>query len=78
MSKQGRCLGLIGGLGPAATVYYYRGLIAAHAKAGFTPRMLIAHADVDHGRPMAEANDLDGRRAISTASSSSLQPAARR
>jgi aspartate racemase len=60
MSKQGRCLGLIGGLGPAATVYYYRGLIAAHAKAGVTPRMLIAHADVDHGRPMAEANDLDG------------------
>jgi aspartate racemase len=60
MSKQGRCLGLIGGLGPAATVYYYRGLIAAHAKAGFTPRMLIAQADVDAARPMAEANDLDG------------------
>jgi aspartate racemase len=60
MNKQGRCLGLIGGLGPAATVYYYRGLIEAHTKVGCTARMLIAHADIDRGRPMAEANDLDG------------------
>jgi aspartate racemase len=60
MSKAARCLGLIGGLGPAATVYYYRGLIAAHAAAGSTARMLIAQADVDRARPMAEANDLDG------------------
>jgi aspartate racemase len=60
MGKEGRCLGLIGGLGPAATVYYYRGLIAAHAAAGYTGRMLIAQADVDRARPMAEANDLDG------------------
>ena len=28
--KAGRCLGLIGGLGPGATIYYYQGLIAAH------------------------------------------------
>jgi aspartate racemase len=60
MSRQGRCLGLIGGLGPAATVYYYRGLIAAHAAAGYAARMLIAQADVDAARPMAEANDLAG------------------
>jgi aspartate racemase len=60
MSKHGRCLGLIGGLGPAATVYYYRGLIAAHAAAGVRERMLIAQADVDRARPLAEANDLDG------------------
>jgi aspartate racemase len=57
--KESRCLGLIGGLGPTATVYYYRGLIAAHAAAGRVPRMLIAHADVDHGRPLAEAGKLD-------------------
>jgi len=26
--KEGRCLGLVGGLGPGATIYYYRGLLA--------------------------------------------------
>jgi aspartate racemase len=57
--KEGRCLGLIGGLGPAATIYYYRGLIAAHAAQGRVARMLIAHADVDRGRPLAEAGQLD-------------------
>ncbi len=57
--REGRCLGLIGGLGPGATVYYYRGLLAAHAAQGRVARMLIAHADVDHGRPLAEANKLD-------------------
>jgi aspartate racemase len=60
MAAAARCLGLIGGLGPAATVYYYRGLIAAHAAAGSRARMLIAQADVDRARPMAEAGDLDG------------------
>ena len=57
--KEGRTLGLVGGLGPGATVYYYRGLIAAHAAQGRVARMLIAHADVDHGRPLAEAGKLD-------------------
>jgi aspartate racemase len=57
--KEGRVLGLIGGLGPGATVHYYRGLIAAHEAQGRVARMLIAHADVNHGRPLAEANKLD-------------------
>jgi aspartate racemase len=57
--KNGRCLGLVGGLGPGATVYYYNGLIAAHKARGRGARMLIAHADVDHGRPLAEAGKLD-------------------
>ena len=52
-------LGLIGGLGPGATVHYYRGLIAAHAAQGRVARMLVAHADVDRARPLAEANALD-------------------
>lgn len=56
---EGRCLGLIGGLGPGATVHYYRGLIAAHEAQGRVARMLIAHADVNHARPLAEANKLD-------------------
>ncbi len=50
---------MVGGLGPGATVYYYRGLLAAHAAQGRVARMLIAHADVDRGRPLAEANKLD-------------------
>src|SRR4051794_405 len=57
--KDGRLLGLVGGLGPNATVYYYSGLIAAHKAQGRVARMLIAHADVDHGRPLAEAGKLD-------------------
>jgi len=57
--KEARCLGLVGGLGPNATVYYYNGLIAAHKAQGRVARMLIAHADVDHGRPLAEAGKLD-------------------
>ncbi|MEA2876171.1 MAG: aspartate racemase [Hyphomicrobiales bacterium] len=58
-NKEGRVLGLVGGLGPNATVYYYNGLIAAHKAQGRVARMLIAHADVDHGRPLAEAGKLD-------------------
>ena len=57
--KEGRCLGLIGGLGPGATVHYYRALIAAHAAQGRVARMLIAHADVDRARALAEAKNLD-------------------
>src|SRR3954470_21655668 len=56
---EGRVLGLVGGLGPNATVYYYSGLIAAHKARGRVARMLIAHADVDYGRPLAEAGKLD-------------------
>jgi aspartate racemase len=57
--KEARVLGLVGGLGPGATIYYYNGLIAAHKAQGRVARMLIAHADVDHGRPLAEAGKLD-------------------
>ena len=57
--KEGRLLGLVGGLGPGATVHYYNGLIAAHKAQGRIARMIITHADVDHGRPLAEAGKLD-------------------
>jgi len=57
--KEGRVLGLVGGLGPGATVHYYNEMIAAHKAQGRVARMLIAHADVDHGRPLAEAGKLD-------------------
>ena len=55
----GRLLGLVGGLGPNATVYYYNALIAQHKARGAVARMLIAHADVDYGRPLAETGRLD-------------------
>jgi aspartate racemase len=51
---------LIGGLGPEATTHYYRALLAAHKAAGRTPRLLVAHADVDRARGFVEANDMAG------------------
>jgi len=39
-------IGLIGGIGPAATEYYYRGLIERHAGSGTQLELTIAHADV--------------------------------
>lgn len=52
-------VGLIGGIGPAATDFYYRGLIDRHRAAGIPLECTIAHADVgEMGRNLAE-----GRRA---------------
>jgi aspartate racemase len=39
-------IGLIGGIGPAATEFYYRGLISRHAREGTKLDLTIAHADV--------------------------------
>lgn len=39
-------LGLIVGIGPAATDYYYRGLIAAAARDGVDLQLTMAHADL--------------------------------
>ncbi len=60
MSKPTRCLGLIGGLGPGATVHYYREIVAAIEKQGQVPRLLIAHADIKAIYAKVGANDLDG------------------
>jgi aspartate racemase len=38
-------LGLIGGIGPAATEHYYRGLVDRHARAGTPLELTIVHAD---------------------------------
>ena len=38
-------IGLIGGIGPAATEFYYRGLIDRHAASGTTLDLTIVHAD---------------------------------
>ena len=39
-------IGLIGGIGPAATELYYRGLVAAHEATGAVMDLTIVHADV--------------------------------
>jgi len=41
------CIGLIGGLGVAATVHYYKELVREHTVRGVQPNLLIAHADVN-------------------------------
>lgn len=38
-------IGLIGGIGPAATDFYYRGLIDRHARAGTRLELTMVHAD---------------------------------
>jgi aspartate racemase len=38
-------IGLIGGIGPAATDYYYRGLISRNISSGTKLDLSIAHAD---------------------------------
>jgi aspartate racemase len=39
-------IGLIGGIGPAATEFYYRGLIGRHERSGTALDLTIVHADV--------------------------------
>jgi len=41
------CLGLLGGLGVAATIHYYRELVSEHVLRGSVPDLLIAHADIN-------------------------------
>lgn len=47
-AAQPLCLGLIGGLGPGATVEYYRALVKAHADQQKPLRLFLAHADMNY------------------------------
>jgi aspartate racemase len=50
-------IGLIGGIGPAATDFYYRGLIDRHVASGIPLDVTIAHADVrEMARNLADGN----------------------
>ena len=50
-------IGLIAGIGPAATDFYYRGLIERHAAAGIPLELTMAHADVrEMGRNLTEGH----------------------
>jgi aspartate racemase len=42
-----QCIGLLGGLGVAATVHYYRELVSEHALRDCVPDLVIAHAEVN-------------------------------
>ena len=55
-----RPFGVIGGLGPPSTVYYYNALLDAHAARGAPARLFIAHADLDHAVRFVVAGDQRG------------------
>jgi len=57
-------VGLIGGIGPAATEFYYRGLTRAFAAAGRKLELTIANADVREMTANMAANDPDAQAAI--------------
>jgi aspartate racemase len=59
MSEE-RCLGLIGGLGVGAAVYYYRWLAEAHEKAGRRLNLVMVHAETPVVFEHAERDDRDG------------------
>ena len=44
---ESRLIGLVGGLGPAATIHYYCGLLAECMRRGVTARLIINQASVD-------------------------------
>jgi aspartate racemase len=50
-------IGLIGGIGPAATEFYYRGLVARHAASAKPMELTIVHADVQELSRNAAAGD---------------------
>ena len=55
-----RCLGLVGGLGVGATVYYYQKLAKAHEARGRTLNIVIAHAQTSRVFEYVQANDRNG------------------
>ena len=59
MSK-GRCLGLVGGLGVGATIYYYKTLAEAHQAQGRTMDCVIAHAETARVFEYVKAGDPTG------------------
>jgi aspartate racemase len=55
-----RCIGLVGGLGPATTVYYYSALLQADAELGMKPDIVVVHADVTHVLGLVRDGDIAG------------------
>jgi len=60
-------VGLIAGIGPAATDHYYRGLIDRHVAAGTTLDLTMAHADVrTMGRNLMNGQRLEQAKIFAT------------
>jgi len=55
-----RRLGLVGGFGVGAAVYYYQELAKAHEARGITLNLVMVHADISKARRQVEANDRAG------------------
>jgi aspartate racemase len=58
--KKGRCLGLLGGLGVGATIYYYQGLVRGHDEQGRTLDIVITHSETSRVFEYVQAADRDG------------------
>jgi aspartate racemase len=56
----GRCIGLIGGLGVGASVYYYQELAKAHAARARVLNLVMAHAHVDRVLGAVQVGDKEG------------------
>jgi aspartate racemase len=56
----GRCIGLVGGLGPESAVHYYRGLERAHSEAGAAADVVIVNADRVRVQACMAGADLPG------------------
>lgn len=57
-------IGLIGGIGPAATDYYYRQFISRSAAVGHGLELTMAHADIETLLRHLEAGDEDAQAAV--------------
>jgi aspartate racemase len=55
-----RCIGLIGGLGPGATVHYYKKLAAAYAMQNLPLDFVMVHAETSRVFEYAGADDREG------------------
>jgi aspartate racemase len=58
--KEGRCIGLIGGLGVGAAVYYYTKLAEAHDRQNISLDLVMAHAETSAIYRFASAGDHAG------------------
>lgn len=58
--RKSRCLGLVGGLGVGATIYYYESLAKAHEARGCTLDIVIAHAETARVFEYVQADDRAG------------------
>jgi aspartate/glutamate racemase len=57
---QGRCLGLVGGLGVGAAIHYYKILAEAHEKQGVSLDLVMAHAEAARVFAYVQAEDREG------------------